>query len=84
MKRLYTVAAIAILILLPLTLAYAGEMAQHPRIHKAFQALDGAIEELKNAPHDFGGHRAEAVVACEKAREQLRLALAYRAGADHK
>ncbi len=84
MKRTYTVAAIAILILLPLTLAYAGpEMNAHPRIHKAFLALDGAIDELKTAPHDFGGHRAEAVGACERAKEQLRLALAFRAGADH-
>jgi hypothetical protein len=84
MKRTYTVAVVVVLLLLPLTMALAaGEMAHHPRIHKAFMALDGAIEELKAAPHDFGGHKVEAIEACQRAKEQLRLALAFRAGADH-
>jgi hypothetical protein len=84
MKRTCTVVVVVVLLLLPLTLAFAagGELAHHPRIHKAFVALDGAIEELRAAPHDFGGHKAEALEACQRAKEQLRLALAYRAGAD--
>jgi hypothetical protein len=80
MKRSYTVAAVALLLLLPLTLAFAAE--HHPRIHKAINCLEAAIAELKAAPHDFGGHRADAVAASEKAVEQLRLALAYDKGAD--
>ena len=60
-----------------------GERAAHPRIVKAIHALDDAIAYMKAAPHDFGGHRADAVAASEKAVEQLKLALAYRAGADH-
>ena len=85
MKRMHTVAAVALLLLLPVTFAFAaGEMKEHPRIHRAFLALDAAIVELREAPHDFGGQKADAIAACEKAHEQLRLALAYRAGADHK
>ena len=84
MKKSYTVIAIALAFLLSISLAFAagGEMGRHPRIHRAYMALDAAIEELKAAPHDFGGHRADAVAACERAREQLKLALDYRAGAD--
>ena len=82
-KRIYTVAAVALLLLLPLTMAFAAGKAggeKHPRIHKAIGAIGAAIDELKAAPHDFGGHREAAVDACQKAVEQLKLALAY----DHK
>ena len=50
---------------------------KHPRIHAAIRELQEAKKELQAAPHDFGGHRAEAVVAVDKAIEQLRLALEY-------
>jgi hypothetical protein len=83
MKRIHTVVAVALLLLLPLTMAFAaGGGDKHPRIHHAIMALHAAITELKAAPHDFGGHRADAVAACEKAVEQLKLALAYDKGAD--
>jgi hypothetical protein len=82
MKRLYTVVAVALLLILPLTLASAAGGEKHPRIHKAIGCLQAAITELKAAPHDFGGHRADAVAAAEKAVEQLKLALAYDKGAD--
>jgi hypothetical protein len=82
MKRTYTVAAVLLLLLLPLTLAFAAGGGHHPRIHRAIVALDGAITELKAAPHDFGGHRADAVGACEKAVDQLKQALAFDKGAD--
>jgi hypothetical protein len=77
-KRVYTVAAVALLLLLPLTMAFAaGGGERHPRIHKAIGAIGAAIDELKAAPHDFGGHREAAVDACQKAVEQLKLALQY-------
>jgi len=50
---------------------------QHPRIHAAIKELEEAKKELQAAPHDFGGHRADAVQAVDKALEQLRLALQY-------
>jgi hypothetical protein len=43
----------------------------------AIRELEAAKVELQKAPHDFGGHRADAVVAVDRAIEQLRLALQY-------
>lgn len=72
------------LVVLPLTLAAGSasageERREHPRISQAITALQGAVAELQAAPHDFGGHRAEAVEACKGALVQLRRALQYRA-----
>jgi hypothetical protein len=49
----------------------------HPEIRKAIAALERAKRDLQHASHDFGGHRADALAACDKAIEQLRLALQY-------
>jgi hypothetical protein len=61
-----------------------GEKGHHPRIAHAIQALQGAIEYMEAAPHDFGGHKAAALQDSRKALEQLRLALQYRAQADNR
>ena len=53
------------------------EHEHHPAIHAAIRALEKAKTEMQAASHDFGGHRAEAIAQCEKAIEQLRLALQY-------
>ncbi len=87
-RRVATIAMAALFLSLPfITPATAagmkGERAAHPRIAKAIHGLQDAIEYMKAAPHDFGGHKADAIAASEKAVEQLKLALAYRAGADH-
>jgi hypothetical protein len=50
---------------------------RHPEIRKAIDALERAKTDLKRASHDFGGHRVEAIEACDKAIAQLRLALQY-------
>jgi hypothetical protein len=50
---------------------------RHPRIRAAIKELEAAKVELQKAPHDFGGHRADAVQAVDRAVEQLRLALQY-------
>ena len=60
------------------------EAAEHPRIAKAIHELEDAIAYLEAAPHDFGGHKGEAIEASKRAVEQLRLALAYRAKEDTK
>ena len=57
--------------------ARKGRVENHPRIHAAIRELQAAKEELQKAPHDFGGHRADAVQAVDKALEQLRIALQY-------
>lgn len=50
---------------------------RHPAIRHAIQALETARKDLQAANHDFGGHRVEALAACDKAIEQLKLALNY-------
>jgi len=49
----------------------------HPEIRKAITALERAKYDMQHASHDFGGHRVAALAACDKAIEQLRLALQY-------
>ena len=50
---------------------------RHPEIRKAITALEQARYALQHADHDFGGHRADALAATDKAIVQLRLALQY-------
>jgi hypothetical protein len=49
----------------------------HPHIRAAIKELEEAKRELQTAAHDFGGHRADAVRACDEAIHQLQLALQY-------
>jgi len=58
------------------------EASEHPRIAKAIDALQDAIVYMKEAPHNFGGHKAKAIEDSERAIKQLKLALAYRAKQD--
>ena len=59
-----------------------NERAMHPRIAAAIAAIRDAREYMVKAPHDFGGHKAAAVRACDEAIRELNLALAYRAKQD--
>ena len=71
--------------LLPLTAAAETtqqEKASHPNIARAIDALDVAIRDMEKAPHDFGGHKADAIKASQEAVRQLRAALQYRAAVD--
>jgi hypothetical protein len=49
----------------------------HPHIRSAIRELQEAKRELQTGAHDFGGHRADAVKACDEAIHQLQLALQY-------
>jgi len=49
----------------------------HPHIRSAIHELQEAKRELQTASRDFGGHRADAVKACDEAIHQLQLALQY-------
>ncbi len=51
---------------------------KYPNIQKAIHVLEMAKGDLQKAAHDFGGHRADALAACDKAIEQLKLALQYK------
>ena len=50
---------------------------RHPHIHAAIRELREARKELKEADHDFGGHRVEAIEEIDKAIKQLELALKF-------
>jgi hypothetical protein len=65
-----------------ITLTAQNERAMHPRIVKAIEALRDARAYMEAAPHDFGGHKAEAIRATDDAIKQLNQALAYRARED--
>ena len=66
------------------TLSAQNERAMHPRIAKAIEALKDARAYMAAAPHDFGGHKAEAIRATDDAIRQLNFALAYRGKEDRK
>jgi hypothetical protein len=49
----------------------------HPHIHHAIHELGVAKVELKEAKHDFGGHREKAIKDIDAAIDQLSLALKF-------
>jgi len=59
-----------------------NERAMHPRIARAIHSLQDAVEYMKAAPHDFGGHKEDAIHSSEEAIRQLRLALQFRGRED--
>jgi hypothetical protein len=66
------------------TLSAQNERAMHPRLAKAIAALRDARDYLERAPHDFGGHKADAIRATDEAIRQLNFALAYRGREDRR
>jgi hypothetical protein len=54
------------------------EAKEHPRIRKAVHEMEDAIAYMEAAPHDFGGHKADAIRKTREAVEQLKLALEFR------
>jgi hypothetical protein len=59
----------------PAAVARENQGERHPHIHKATEELREARKELKEADHDFKGHRDEAVEDCDKAIKQLEICL---------
>jgi hypothetical protein len=59
-------------------LMFAQPERFHPRIFKAIEALRDARAYLNEAPHDFGGHKRDAIRATDEAIRQLQLAAEYR------
>jgi hypothetical protein len=50
---------------------------RHQAIRGAIRALELAKAEMQAAAHDYGGHREDAIAACDTAIAQLKLALQY-------
>jgi len=61
----------------PQAVAPGAPVERHPHIRKALRELRAARRELKEADHDFGGHRKEALGAVDNAIRQLQIALKY-------
>jgi hypothetical protein len=66
------------------TVSAQNERAMHPRIFAAIEALRDARAYMQEAPHDFDGHRVEAIRATDEAIRQLNFALAYRGREDRR
>lgn len=64
-------------VVMTITPNYAVRREQHPEIRRAIADLEQAKYAMQHAAHDFGGHRADAVRACDNAIAQLRLALQF-------
>lgn len=64
-------------VVMTITPNYARRVERHPEIRRAIDDLERAKYAMQHAAHDFGGHRVDAVAACDNAIAQLRLALAY-------
>ena len=88
LKTFLTMAALAGALTFPLATLQAAQapaapgQAQvkgehHPMIRAAIRSLERAKEEMKSAAHDYGGHRVEAIEACDHAIAQLRKALEF-------
>jgi hypothetical protein len=77
MKELLYTIAIVICLSLPLSAAEPGR-ERHPEIHAAIHSLEKAKAYMEHAAHDFGGHRREAIEACDRGIQQFRIALEER------
>ena len=84
MKKFISGLVLGIVLSTVITLTAQNERAMHPRIAKAIAALRDAKAYMEAAPHDFGGHKADALRATDEAIKQLNFALAYRAKEDRK
>jgi len=49
----------------------------HPEIRRALEALRAARAHIKDAAHDFGGHRAEALEKVDQAIHQLEVCMQF-------
>jgi hypothetical protein len=56
---------------------HQGGKGHHQAIRAAIISLERAKAEMQAAAHDFGGHRVDAIAACDAAIAQLRLAVQY-------
>ncbi len=87
MKKVLLIAALAFATTGAVVVAQQNmktEAGEHPRIAKAIHDLEDAVAYMEKAPHDFGGHKADAIRDSKRAIDQLKLALQYRAKQDNK
>jgi len=59
-------------------LSMRSEETAHPRLVKAIHEMRDALNELRAAPSDFGGNKAQAIKDTEQAIHSLKKALYFR------
>lgn len=61
-----------------------ADLQQHPRLHAAVDGLRDAEDYLEHQPHDFHGHKQEAIHAIHEALREIRICvdIAERKSAD--
>jgi len=60
------------------TIKQQNEAKKHPRIEKAIDAMQDALDYMEHAPDNFGGHKAAAIADTKAAIGSLHQALGYR------
>lgn len=61
-----------------------NEAKKHPRIEKAIDAMEDAMDYMDHASWDFGGHKVAAMKDTRAAIKSLKEALGYRYHEDKK
>jgi hypothetical protein len=69
--------AVMFTLLLALSPASPAQGDRHPYIQGAIHSLENARHYLKEAAHDFGGHREDALKATDEAIHQLQICMQY-------
>jgi L-lactate utilization protein LutB len=75
MTRSLFATALFVGLALPGSFAARASADEHGRLHAALYEMRHARTELKEAKHDFGGHRAKALEALDEAIDQVDKAL---------
>jgi anti-sigma-K factor RskA len=75
MTRRDAAAAVGAALAVGLVFRASDAEADCPNIIKAVAALQAAQTDLKNAAHDYDGHRADALKAVDAALSQLNICL---------
>lgn len=93
MKRFTILFVLTFILAAPLSLCHAAPKkeqttaegkGEHPKIEQAVKGLEDVIQYLENAPDYFGGHKDNAITACNNALKELKAALKYRAQKEEK
>jgi hypothetical protein len=53
-------------------------VADFPHLMSARSQLDGAVNELQQAPDDFGGHKGQAINLINQAKNEIDQGIQYR------
>lgn len=79
--RILAIALILAVCSMPLGMTASANYEDQPQMHAALEALRQAEQHLKEAEHDKGGHREQALKATEDAIHHVEMGI--KVGAEH-